>query len=172
MLSSETRLTNPSSHFLETIKGLASIRAFGWVEDESLYNRKLLDSSQRPAYLLAMIQQCLMLVLNLLVTILAVGLVSLATQLRTGAGFTGASLISLMSFSELVTNLILSYTSLETSIGAVSRLKTFSDNIRSEHLPGEHLQPPMDWPQTGSMVLEHVSASHTYSTSRAITLTE
>lgn len=123
-------------------------------------NRELLDTSQRPAYLLAMIQQCLMFVLNLLVAFLAIGLVSLATQLRTSTGFTGASLISLMSFSEIATALIFTYTALETSIGAVSRLKTFSDKVQSEHQPGEELEPPTQWPQSGSMVLRNVSASH------------
>ncbi|KAJ8114351.1 hypothetical protein OPT61_g3746 [Boeremia exigua] len=148
------------SHFLDTIKGIASIRAFGWVEEEIAHNRDLLDTSQRPAYLLAMIQQCLMLVLNLIVAVLAIILVTLATQLRTSTGFTGASLVSLMSFSELATGLILCYTGLETSIGAVSRLKTFSEKVQSEHQPGETTEPSVDWPQSGCIVLHHVSASH------------
>jgi ATP-binding cassette subfamily C (CFTR/MRP) protein 1 len=107
-----------------------------------------------------MIQQCLMLVLNLLVAVLAVGLVSLATQLDTAAGFTGASLVSLMGFSNNATALIFCYTALETSIGAVSRLKTFSDKVQSEHQPGEDFEPPVEWPQRGAMVLKNVSASH------------
>ena len=107
-----------------------------------------------------MIQQCLTLVLNLLVAFLAIGLVSLATQLRTSTGFTGASLVSLMSFSELATGLIFCYTALETSIGAVSRLKTFSDKVQSEHQPNEVVEPTMKWPQGGSIVLQNASASH------------
>ena len=107
-----------------------------------------------------MIQQCLTLVLNLLVAFLAIGLVSLATQLRTSTGFTGASLVSLMSFSELATGLIFCYTALETSIGAVSRLKTFSDKVQSEHQPSEVVEPTMEWPQGGSIVLQNASASH------------
>ncbi|UPX10075.1 uncharacterized protein EKO05_0000747 [Ascochyta rabiei] len=148
------------SHFLDTIKGLATIRAFGWVEDNITHNSNLLDDSQRPAYLLAMIQQCLMMVLNLLVAVLAVGLVSLATQLRTSTGFTGASLVSLMSFSELAAGLIFCYTALETSIGAVSRLKTFSDRVQPEDQAGEDFEPPAGWPHSGSLVLRHASASH------------
>ncbi|KAF2999462.1 hypothetical protein E8E13_008147 [Curvularia kusanoi] len=148
------------THFIDTVKGLATIRAFGWTSEEVTQNRELLDTSQRPAYLLAMMQQCLMFVLNLLVAFLAVGLVSLATQLKSDAAFTGASLISLMSFSETATALIFTYTALETSIGAVSRLKTFSDKVQSEHQPGEELEPPTQWPHSGSMVLRNVSASH------------
>lgn len=101
-----------------------------------------------------------MLVLNLIVAILGVALVSLATQLRSSTGFTGASLVSLMSFSELATGLIFTYTGLETSIGAVARLKTFSDKVRPEHQPGEDSQPAVDWPQRGSVVIQNVSASH------------
>ncbi|KAF9693105.1 hypothetical protein EKO04_008679 [Ascochyta lentis] len=148
------------SNFLDTIKGLATIRAFDWVEDEISHNWSLLDDSQRPAYLLAMIQQCLMLVLNLLVAVLATGLVSLATQLKTSAGFTGASFVSLMSFSGFATGMIFCYTALETSIGAVGRLKTFSDQVQPEHQAGEDAEPPAKWPQNGSVVLRNVSASH------------
>lgn len=107
-----------------------------------------------------MIQQCLMLVLNLIVAVLGVALVTLATQLRTSTGLTGASLVSLMSFSELATGLIFTYTGLETSIGAVARLKTFSDKVQPEHQPGEDAEPLSDWPQSGSMMIRNVSASH------------
>jgi hypothetical protein len=65
----------PSSHLLETLGGLATIRAFGWVDSNLSHNRTLLDNSQRPVYLLAMIQQCLAVTLNLLVAGLAVILV-------------------------------------------------------------------------------------------------
>lgn len=101
-----------------------------------------------------------MLVLNLIVAVLGVALVSLATQLRTSTGFTGASLVSLMSFSELATGLIFTYTGLETSIGAVARLKTFSEKVHPEDQPGEGIEPPLEWPQSGAMVIQNVFASH------------
>lgn len=50
-----------------------------------------------------------------------------------------------MSFSELAAGLIFCYTALETSIGAVSRLKTFSDKVQSEHQPGEEFEPSAEW---------------------------
>lgn len=150
----------PSNNFLDTIKGVATIRAFGWVNNELANNRHLLDTSQRPAYLLAMIQQCLVLALNVIVTIMATILTSLATQLRISSGFTGASLVTLMSFGQSATNLMYSYTALETSIGAVSRLKTFSDTVLPENQPGEDVVPPVGWPHNGAIELRNLSASY------------
>ncbi|KAL5587243.1 hypothetical protein FOVSG1_012379 [Fusarium oxysporum f. sp. vasinfectum] len=121
---------------------------------------KLLDTSQRPAYLLAMIQQWLATLLHFIVTGTAVLLVALATQLRTNAGLTGASLISLLTFSEALSNLITSYTSLETSLGAVSRLRSFSETVETENKPGEVIEPPETWPHNGSIQVHKVSASY------------
>ncbi|KAM0351957.1 hypothetical protein ACHAPU_002473 [Fusarium lateritium] len=144
------------------MKGIATIRAFGWQEQDILKSFKLLDTSQRPAYLLAMIQEWLSCSLHLLVTGTAVILVSLATQLRTNAGLTGASLISLLTFSETLSFLIQSYTSLETSLGAVSRLRSFSETVETENMPGEDVKPPETWPQNGSIQISKVSASYDY----------
>lgn len=43
------------THFIDTIKGITTFRAFGWVPQGVARNHVLLDDSQRPAYLLAMI---------------------------------------------------------------------------------------------------------------------
>ncbi|KAM0556988.1 hypothetical protein ACHAPJ_005667 [Fusarium lateritium] len=151
-----------ATHFTDTIKGIATIRAFGWEPHDVAHNSKLLDTSQRPAYLLAMIQQWLISSLHFVVTGTGVLLVTLATQLRTNAGLTGASLISLLTFSETLSNLISSYTSLETSLGAVSRLRSFSETVESENLPGENIEPPATWPHNGSIHINKVSASYEY----------
>lgn len=56
------------THFQETLSGLPSIRAFGWVDQFRSKNSDLLDRSQRPVYLLLCIQTWLALVLDLLVS--------------------------------------------------------------------------------------------------------
>lgn len=84
-----------STHFLDTIKDVATFRAFGWVPEGLLQNNYLLDRSQRPTYLLAMVQRWLGFALQTVVAILAVSVVSLATQLRSGTALTGASLVTL-----------------------------------------------------------------------------
>ncbi|SPN96674.1 related to multidrug resistance protein [Cephalotrichum gorgonifer] len=152
------------SHFIDTIKGIATIRAFAWVPQNVSLNNDLLNNSQRPVYLLIMIQQWLTLVLQLVVAALALGAVALATQLSAAAGFAGASLVTLMSFGELMTYMILMYTLLETSIGAVARLKTFGEVVKSEDLEGEDLRPGEEWPPRGQIEIRDISASYTTDT--------
>ena len=82
------------SHFLESINGLATIRAFGWQKISIDKNKELLDLSQRPHYLLYCIQRWLNLVLDLIVAAEAVVVVAFAVGLRTStsAGLLGVSL--------------------------------------------------------------------------------
>ena len=151
-----------SSQFIDTIKGVATIRALGWVNDVMALNNKLLDRSQRPAYLLAMIQRWLQFVLQLVAAALATIVVALATQLQSNSAFAGASLVTLMTFGHSLSFLIRVYTVVETSIGAVSRLKTFSESVKPENLPGEDVLPPLEWPMRGSIEIKGVSASYEY----------
>jgi hypothetical protein len=106
-----------STHFLDTTKGIVTLRAFGFVSENKAVNSHLLDTSQRPAYMLQMIQNWLNLVLGLVVMVMAVVLTSLAVKLRSGSGFTGASLVTLMSFGDQLSGIVLFMTQLETSIG-------------------------------------------------------
>ncbi|KAF4983690.1 hypothetical protein FZEAL_957 [Fusarium zealandicum] len=148
------------THFIDTIKGITTIRAFGWEHLDIARNTYLLDNSQRPAYLLAVIQQWLKSTLHLTVMGVSVLLITLATQLRSNAGMAGASLVSLIAFSETISNLITAYTALETSLGAVSRLRSFSETVKPEDQPGEDIIPPESWPQTGRIDINDVSATY------------
>ncbi|KAK1675658.1 P-loop containing nucleoside triphosphate hydrolase protein [Colletotrichum godetiae] len=148
------------SHFIDTLKGLATLRALGFISADITINSNLLDTSQRPAYQLAIIQRWLQLALQLLVAGLATIVVTLATQLRASSGFTGASLVTLMSFGDTLTTIVQSYTMLETSIGAVARLKTFSDTVTPETGPDEDMIPKESWPEKGAIEIKAVSASY------------
>ncbi|EHK21095.1 uncharacterized protein TRIVIDRAFT_192417 [Trichoderma virens Gv29-8] len=148
------------THFLDTTKGIATVRAFGWTTYDIDHNDNLLDSAQRPAYLLAMIQQWLRVVMQLVVAGLALLLVSLATQLGSNVGLAGTSLVSLLSFGSSLSELVQNYTDLETCIGAVSRLKTFSASVTPEDRATDDLEPPESWPTSGAVELTHVSASY------------
>ncbi|KAJ3497544.1 hypothetical protein NLG97_g1819 [Lecanicillium saksenae] len=153
------------SHFLDTAKGIATIRAFGWVQQNIERNAVLLDRSQRTTYLLAMIQRWLHLALSLIVMITATIMVALMTQLGTGAAISGASLVTLMTLSQSLIDVVRFYTSFETSIGAVSRLRTFSETTKSEARSGVSIPPLETWPHTGQITVTNVWASYTNETS-------
>ncbi|KAJ4397176.1 hypothetical protein N0V93_001400 [Gnomoniopsis smithogilvyi] len=148
------------TNFMDCLKGVTTYRAFGWTDHAISLNNDLLDTSQRPAYLLSMLQRWLAFVLGMVVAVMALLVVALSTQLRPAAGFTGASMVSIMSFGKTLANLVQMYTLLETSIGAVSRLKAFSDSTTAEDLPGENVVPPASWPDKGRIEIRDVSATY------------
>ncbi|KAF9873848.1 ABC multidrug transporter [Colletotrichum karsti] len=148
------------TNFLDTLSGLPTIRAFGWFPHQIARNNALLDDSQRPSYLLAMAQQWLMLTMNILVAIVAVLLVSLSTQLRSDTGNVGAGLVTLITLGGTLTTIVVAYTGLETSLGAISRLKSFEEETESEGNAKEDVIPDEAWPMSGCVRLKDVDASY------------
>lgn len=151
-----------SSHFIESLGGLATIRAFGWQQDVLILANQLLDDSQRPFYLLQCIQRWLTLVLDLFAMGFALILVGLILKFRhnTNSGFTGIALLNLMTLSAIFMGVVTVWTQLETSIGSVSRVKLFEQETPDENLPGEDFVPPKDWPAKGEIEYRGVIASY------------
>lgn len=89
------------THFIESLTGIATIRGFGWEEEFERQNRVLLKASQRPFFLLATIQRWLTLVLDLVVSALAIILAVMAVELRhsINPGFLGLALINVVSIA-------------------------------------------------------------------------
>ncbi|KAK0130214.1 hypothetical protein ONS96_014922 [Cadophora gregata f. sp. sojae] len=150
------------SHFMETLSGLVTIRAFGWTEAYRNKNLRLLDASQKPYYLLLCIQRWLTLVLDLIVAGVAILLVILAVFLRhkISPGLLGIALVQVTSLGQTLAALIMQWTTLETSLGAVARIKSFSEDTPSELLEGEDGAPDSQWPAQGHLIFEGVSASY------------
>lgn len=65
-----------------------------------------------------------------------------------------------MSFNDMLAEIIKEWTTLETSFGAIARLKTFSTHTVSENLPTETEQAPDNWPTSGDIEFSTVSASY------------
>ena len=107
-----------------------------------------------------MIQQWLILVLDVVVMIMAAVLTALAVQLHSNSGFAGASLVTLMTFGENLSGIVIFYTRVETSIGAIARLKTFNETVKPEDRDEEDMIPPEQWPQSGVIELKGVSATY------------
>jgi ATP-binding cassette, subfamily C (CFTR/MRP), member 1 len=109
-----------------------------------------------------MVQRWLGFILQIVVAIIAVAVVTLVTQLRSSRGFAGASLITLMTFGDILNFIIRWFTQLDTSIGGVGRLKNFSETVGLESQEGEDVTPPVEWPVRGGIQIAGVSASYGY----------
>lgn len=151
-----------STHFIETLNGAVTIRAFNWVEQNIDMNNRFLNQSQRSTYLFAMIQQWLSMVLNMTVTIIAILFVTLATQVTiTAPGLTGVGLVSIMSFGTMLASIVRQYTQLELATAALDRLKQFGETVPDENNNGasdDSVAP--DWPSRGNIEIQNVSAAY------------
>ncbi|ODA81829.1 hypothetical protein RJ55_00334 [Drechmeria coniospora] len=146
--------------FIETTQGLPTIRSFGWGPAFAKRNADVLNSSQRPIYMLFCIQLWLALVLDLVVGGLAVLIVVSATAATStvSAGSLGVALVLVLQFSSMLAQCVQAWTLMETSIGAVSRVQQFVLNTPSEH-PGSGPPPPA-WPVRGAIDFQSVQASY------------
>jgi ABC-type multidrug transport system fused ATPase/permease subunit len=108
------------------------------------------------------IQRWLNLVLDLIVAGLAIVLVSVAVGLRgkANAGFAGLALYNIMGLSSAMKAAVYVWTILETSIGAVARIKSFEESTPSEQKPEEKDTPPANWPSQGDVKISGITASY------------
>ncbi|OGM47734.1 ABC transporter [Aspergillus bombycis] len=146
------------THFLEALNGLTTIRAFGWASTFEESNIALLAESQRPYYLLYCIQRWLNLVLDVFVGALAVLLLTFAVKLSdiTSPGALGVAMINLLNFNQDLASLIDSWTKMETSLGAISRLKDLENNTPQP----SHGSYSNQWSFQQSLEFRQVSASY------------
>jgi ATP-binding cassette subfamily C (CFTR/MRP) protein 1 len=149
------------TQFAETLEGLATIRAYAWTGPTIKHSNILVDRSQKPYYLMYAIQRWLSLVLDLIIAALAILVVGIAVALRDtiSPGFTGVSLTQIISFTSYLKLMVLFYTQMETSIGAVSRIKQFGEQTPSEHV-SEAQDPPQYWPSRGEISIANVTARY------------
>ncbi|GLA02364.1 hypothetical protein AnigIFM60653_001767 [Aspergillus niger] len=150
------------SNFMETVNGLVTIRAFGWQSNFLTNICCLTDASQRPYYLLFVIQRWLTLVLDMVVAGMATLIVGIAVGApgSIGAGSAGLGLLNIINVSESLKQLISNWTVLETSIGAVSRVRQFQDEVQPEDRPDGHIEVPARWPERGDVKFFNVFASY------------
>ncbi|KAJ6785368.1 hypothetical protein PWT90_04529 [Aphanocladium album] len=150
------------THFEETTEGLLYIRAFGWQIQTLEESFRLLDDSQKAFYYMYCIQQWLGLVLGLLITVIATILMTLVLFMRQSTSQTavGLAFLNLIFLAQTLEQFIMAWTSLETSVGALSRLRNFMEKTPQEPDNG-HLQVPENWPSLGNIELQGVTARYT-----------
>ncbi|CAI7570859.1 unnamed protein product [Penicillium viridicatum] len=150
------------SQFLEALNGLSSIRAYGWTEDYHRRNQIALDASQCPSYLLYCIQRWIGLVLDLIVACIAVIVIAVAISMKGSPSMNllGIALFNIVNFSGTLQTLVTYWIGLETSIGAVSRIRSYVLQATTEDLDSETDVVPEDWPQHGGIDIAGLSASY------------
>ncbi|KAK2033917.1 ABC transporter [Colletotrichum zoysiae] len=154
------------SQLIETLEGLATIRAFRWEDDFEKINLHRLDNSQRPSYLLTCLQRWLTFSVDMVIAAIAIVLMALVTTLREqiGPGFIGVALTNVLSFSGIVKAIITSWVTLEVSLGAVARVRNFTLTTRPERGSETHLaEPEGEWPTRGAVEIRGATASYSAS---------
>ncbi|KAG5781755.1 hypothetical protein H9Q73_004573 [Fusarium xylarioides] len=148
------------TQFTEITAGLATIRSFGWTNEVLDESFRMLNTSQKPFYLMFCIQRWLELVLDLFVAGMAILLVTIALRIpgTTSEGAIGLAMVNLLGLNLTLTTVIDQWTTLETSLGAIARLKSFINNTPNENKPDE-TEVPDNWPG-GTIVFDRVTASY------------
>jgi ATP-binding cassette, subfamily C (CFTR/MRP), member 1 len=152
------------TQLIETLEGLATIRAFQWQDKFERKNLNLLDDSQRPSYLLYCLQRWLEFTVDMMVTFLALILIIFTTTLREqiGPGYMGVALSNVLAFGVTLKAVVTSWVLLEVSLGAVARVRSFVSETKPEGDAGGVLAEPEDssWPNQGAVELRDVTASY------------
>jgi ATP-binding cassette, subfamily C (CFTR/MRP), member 1 len=150
------------TQFVEMLSGVATVRAFCWQTFLEEKTKKLLDRSQRPFYLMYSIQRWLTVVLDLVVAAVAVLLMTLVVALRGrfDAGSVGVALVNVILFGQSIKMLVHFWTTLETQIGSIARIKSFTTEVTPEDLDCETDVPPPAWPQSGRIDFCGVEAGY------------
>ncbi|KAK4071878.1 hypothetical protein Trihar35433_3942 [Trichoderma harzianum] len=130
------------THFLELVSGAVTVRAFGW--------QAAFDG------------QCLQFFLDMMVAVVTISLMAMVVFMRDSfdPGSVGVALVMVMTFNSNLMLLIRFWTLMETSIGAISRIKSYVATTKPEEI-AEDMQPlPAEWPSTGSIKLSQLEAGH------------
>lgn len=157
-----------------TPNGLEHIRAFGWQLEFTKESMRALDYSQIPYYYMYTIQRWLELSMDLIGLFVATILICITTFFRqtTSQAGLGLSLLNLVTYSNMVNILVAAWTNLETSLGAILRLRTFVNGTPQEDVREEKKQtagngtkydgvsPPLQWPESGSVRIANVNAKY------------
>ncbi|KAL6228992.1 hypothetical protein BDW75DRAFT_246137 [Aspergillus navahoensis] len=150
------------TQFLDLLQGLSTVRAFAWGPRFIERYLDLLDASQRPFYLLFCIQRWLALVLDVMTAVLVTVMMVLVVKLRAQLSpqLVALAFVQVMSFGQSLAHVIQDWTQLETSFGAVARIKTFCTDTESENQPSETAIVPEGWPTHGRVTIDNLVASY------------
>ncbi|THY55073.1 putative multidrug resistance protein [Aureobasidium pullulans] len=150
------------SRFLECTSGLSTIQAFGWQEHYERNQWHYLEMSQRAYYMFHCLQRWLTVTIDFVVGLFAILLAVILIELRSsiGGGFIAVGLVNIMSFNGQLKGLITHWTSMEISMGAVSRIRGFAQNTVNEDENVLASTAPEQWPFMGSIRVQNLRVTY------------
>ncbi|KAI1033937.1 hypothetical protein LB503_010963 [Fusarium chuoi] len=150
------------SLLLESLDGLATVRAYGWAAWYLRRGIEVLERSQVPFHFLQSAQVTLNLSVDLFVATLALVVISIAVvQMNTSGGSLGLALFNIVGLGQSVKGVVFFWTSLEITLGAVARIRDFTEDTKSEH--ESDTKPPVEWPSRGEIHFSDVTLTHSTS---------
>lgn len=120
------------------------------------------ENCQRPEFLLLCLQRWLNIVLDLLGAAVATIVVFMAVVLgeHVSSAQIGIALNIMLVANTTLLKLVESWAALETSLGAIARLKGLEDSTPLEGGSVRTFDPPSTWPSKGQIELRNISASY------------
>ena len=118
------------------------------------------DTALASYYLLTCLQRWLGLILQLIITAIAIGMVGVSLFGYGGGAQIGVALNVVFVTTSTLVGLVSSWTSIETSLGAVARLKEIEESTAQEDQPWEKTFPEGNWPARGNLTLEGFAAGY------------
>ncbi|KAF4442024.1 multidrug resistance [Fusarium acutatum] len=150
------------SLLLESLDGLATVRAYGWAAWYLRRGIEVLERSQVPFHFLQSAQVTLNLSVDLFVATLALVVISIAVvQMNTSGGSLGLALFNIVGLGQSVKGVVFFWTSLEITLGAVARIRDFTQDTKSEH--ESDAKPSVEWPSRGEIHFSDVTLTHSTS---------
>jgi ATP-binding cassette, subfamily C (CFTR/MRP), member 1 len=136
------------SHLSETVDGIETIRAFHWEDKFQVLALDKLETSQKPMYMMMIIQRWLNIVLDLITAGMGLLVISLAFSIpsSTDPGFLGVSLTAILTFTSVLRQVVTQWTMMETQFASVTRTKKFVEDTFNENDQDTTADPAVFWP--------------------------
>ncbi|KAH8710451.1 ABC transporter atnG [Beauveria bassiana] len=151
-----------NTHIIEMIDGVATVQAYGWESQYQATGMDLLDETMRPNYMMRIIQLWLELVLDVFVAFVCITLIVICIMIpsSTSPGALGVALTNVTTLGDSLAWLVLSFTSTETALGSVERIRSFETKTPKEIPPANPQRLPPTWPSKGAVRFNSVTASY------------
>ncbi|KAG0232234.1 hypothetical protein BGW42_008288 [Actinomortierella wolfii] len=147
-------------HFNESLKGLTTIRAFGFQERFLNINLVNQDNNNRTFFLLWSTNRWLHWRVDIAGAMVAFATGTLLLQTRIGPGWAGMALSYALMFNGTIVWLIRNYAQNEMNLNSVERVAEYLDLEEEPPAIIESNRPPASWPHAGEIVVENLNMKY------------